>query len=72
VPLSTNLLLADVPGNIFINKKDSKLTKDSVILISQIGVIDKKRLLEKVSKINSNIMEKIEANILFITGIKII
>jgi mRNA interferase MazF len=68
VPLSTNLLLADVPGNIFINKKDSKLSKDSVILISQIGAIDKERLLEKVSKINSELMEKIEANIMFIIG----
>ena len=72
VPLSTNILLADVPGNIFINKKDSKLTKDSVILISQIGVIDKERLLEKVSKVNREIMEKIENNIMFILGIKII
>jgi mRNA interferase MazF len=71
VPLSTNGLLADVPGNIFINKNDSKLTKDSIILISQIGVIDKKRLLEKVSKINREIMEKIENNIMFILGIKI-
>jgi mRNA interferase MazF len=70
VPLSTNLLLADVPGNIFINKKESKLTKDSVILISQIGVIGKERLKEKISKINRDIMEKIENNIMFILGIK--
>jgi mRNA-degrading endonuclease toxin of MazEF toxin-antitoxin module len=40
------------------------LTKDSVIVISQIGVIDKKRLLEKVSKINREIMERIENNII--------
>jgi mRNA interferase MazF len=72
VPLSTNLLLADVPGNIFINKMDSKLTKDSVIIVSQIGVIDKVRLLEKVSKINRETMEKIENSIMFILGIKII
>jgi mRNA interferase MazF len=71
VPLSTNLLLADVPGNIFINKKDSGLTKDSVIIISQIGIIDKERLLEKVSKINRETVEKIENNIMYIIGIKI-
>jgi mRNA interferase MazF len=56
VPLTTNLLLADVPGNILINKKDSKLNKDSVIMISQIGVIDKERLIEKISKINYETM----------------
>ncbi|MDR2029336.1 MAG: type II toxin-antitoxin system PemK/MazF family toxin [Treponema sp.] len=70
VPLSTNLLLADVPGNIFINKQDSKLTKDSVILVSQTGVIDKERLKEKVSKISREIIEKIENNMMFILGIK--
>jgi mRNA interferase MazF len=72
VPLSTNLLLADVPGNVFIHKKDSKLTKNSVILVSQTGVIDKERLIEKVSKINNELMGKIEIGILFILGIKIL
>jgi mRNA interferase MazF len=72
IPLSTNLLLADVPGNIFISKKDSKLSKDSVILLSQIGVIDKERLIEKISKINNEMQENIETNVLFILGIKII
>jgi mRNA interferase MazF len=64
--------LADVPGHILIYKNDSKLNKDSVIIISQIGVIDKERLVEKISKINYEIMEKIENNIVFILGIKIV
>jgi mRNA interferase MazF len=72
IPISTNLLLADVPGNIFISKKESKLSKDSVILPSQIGVIDKERLIERISRINNEILRKIETNILFILGIKII
>jgi len=72
LPLSTNLLLADVPGNIFLGKKESKLGKDSVILLSQISVVDKQRLIEKIAKINTNTMEKIENNIVFILGIKLI
>jgi mRNA interferase MazF len=72
VPLTTNLLLADVPGNILINKKDSKLNKDSVIIISQIGVVDKERLIEKISSINYEAMEKIEDNIMFILGMKMV
>jgi mRNA interferase MazF len=72
IPISSNLLLADVPGNIYVEKRDSKLGKDSVILVSQIGVIDKERLIEKASRINREIMEKIENNIMFVLGIKII
>ena len=72
VPLSTNVLLADVPGNIFIGKKESKLKNDSVILLSQVGVIDKQRLVEKIAKINRDIMLRIENSILFMFGIKIV
>jgi mRNA interferase MazF len=70
IPLSTNILLADVPGNILIEGKETKLGKDSVILLSQIGVVDKQRLVEKISKINKTIMENIENNIMFILGIR--
>jgi len=70
IPLSSNVLLAEVPGNIFISKRESKLNIDSVILLSQVGVIDKHRLIEKISKINKDIIAKIENSILLILGIK--
>jgi len=70
IPLTTNLILADAPGNIFITKNESKLKKDSVIAISQIEVIDRQRLIEKITKIERTIIEKIENNILFILGIR--
>ena len=70
VPLTTNLLFADAPGNILITKSESKLEKDSVITISQIEVIDRQRLIEKITKIDKDIMKKVENNIMFILGIK--
>ena len=70
IPLSTNLLLADAPGNVFIAKKESKLKKDSIITISQIEVVDRQRLIEKISKIDRTLMDKIENNIMFILGIR--
>jgi len=72
IPLSTNLILADVPGNIFLEKRESKLEKDSVILLSQTGVVDKQRLVEKITKINKSVMERIDNNIIFILGIKMV
>ena len=70
VPLTTNLILADAPGNILITKHESKLKKDSVIILSQIEVIDRQRLIEKITKIDRAMMEKIENNILFVLGIR--
>ena len=69
IPLTTNLLYADAPGNIFIDKDDVKLSKDSVIVISQIRVIDRKRLVEKISKIKKSVIEEVENSLLFALGI---
>ena len=69
IPLSTNMLLAEAPGNIIITKKESKLKNDSVIILSQIKAVDRARLIEKISKIDRTIMEKIENNLMFILGI---
>ena len=69
IPLTTNLLWADAPGNVFLSKEDSTLNKDSVISISQIEVIDRQRLIEKIIKIDGSIIENIESNILFVFGI---
>jgi len=70
IPLTTNLILADAPGNILIAKNESKLKKDSVIVISQIEVIDHRRLIEKITKLDRATMEKVENNISVILGIK--
>ena len=69
IPLSTNMILADAPGNIIITKKESKLNKNSVIILSQIKAVDRTRLIEKISKIDKSIIEKIENNIMFILGV---
>ena len=69
IPLTTNLLWADAPGNVFISKEESKLNKDSVIAISQIEVIDRQRLIERISKIDRAIIELVENNIMFVLGI---
>ena len=66
VPLTTNLILGEAPGNVIISKKDSQLPKDSVAVVSQLTAIDKTRFIEKIGKINKNIMKEIE------TGIKLV
>ena len=55
MPLTTNLLLEEAPGNVLIEKEDSNLSRDSVAVVSQLYAIDKMRLIERISKINNEI-----------------
>ena len=59
IPLISNTKYAEVPGNVFITKEESKLPKDSVALVHQMIVVDKERLIERLSKIDSNILSKL-------------
>ncbi len=60
VAIKTNLNIADAPGNVFLSKDISKLSKDGVINISQISTIDKRRLLEKVSILPVDLISEID------------
>ena len=53
-PLTTNLALAKAPGNVSVDAETSGLPKDSVIVVSQIVSIHKRRLEEYVSTLDPN------------------
>ena len=70
IPFTTNLILEDAPGNVFIEKTDSKLSKDSVLVVSQISAIDKKRLIKYESKVSYSILEEVESGVKLILDMK--
>lgn len=70
IPLTTNLILGNAPGNVFIEKSESKLSKDSVVVVSQISVIDKQRLIKKECKISSSLIEEVEEGIRLILDLQ--
>ena len=61
--ISTNILLADAPGNVLLKKKESRLPKDGVINVSQISTIDKQRLIEKIGSLSTTTEEIIDAGV---------
>ena len=70
LPLTTNLRLAEAPGNVLIREKESNLKEDSVIIVAQFYAIDRSRLKEKISKISNGIMKKVEVGMKLVLGIK--
>jgi mRNA interferase MazF len=63
VVLTTNLRLAEAPGNVLVSKDDTMLPRDSVANVSQVITIDKVSLTERVSKVDDRIMMSVEDGI---------
>ena len=57
--ITSNIRLADAPGNVLLPSKDSRLPKDSVINVSQLITIDKNVLTDRVSKLSARYMRAV-------------
>jgi mRNA interferase MazF len=64
------LNLENAPGNVFIGNKESGLSKDSIIVVSQITAIDKIRLLENVKMIPNSFLVDVEDGLRMILNLK--
>ena len=64
--ITSNMKLAQMPGNITLEKGISGLDKTSVINFSQIVTIDRTRLLEQITMLPKNYIEKINESIRYI------
>ena len=63
VPFTTNLKLAEAPGNVYLDTTESDLRKESVIVVSQMTCIDRIRLVEKVGSLAPESLQEVEAGI---------
>ncbi len=61
--ITTNLSLANAPGNLLLSKKDSNLPKQSVINVSQLITLDKSYFLSCVGTIPKFIVNELNNNL---------
>jgi len=61
--ITSNLELAEAPGNVPLNRKQSRLMKPSVVNVSQIITLDKEYLSEKVSTLPPKQRQDLEAGL---------
>src|SRR5437763_424775 len=57
--ITSNLRLADAPGNIALGRRETKLKQKSVINVSQVFTIDKSLLTERVSVLRGEVQHRI-------------
>ncbi len=58
--ITSKINKAKMPTHIELSAKDYGLNKDSVILTEQIRTLDKKRLREKIGKLDGELMNKVD------------
>lgn len=61
--ITSQLGKAKLPTHIALAAQGSGLPKDSVILLEQIRTLDKKRLRERMGRVDGAVMEKVDAAI---------
>ena len=59
LPLTTNTVYAELPNNVFLEKKITGLPHDSVTQPHLIVHIDKRRLFKRVKKLDDSIVERV-------------
>lgn len=63
VMISSNIQLAEAPGNVRLPRGVSGLPKDSVINVSQILTVDKTFLVERIGSIPDSLQEEVDAGL---------
>lgn len=61
--ITSNLVLAKAPGNVFLKKGEGGLPKDSVANVSQIMTLDKSNLEEKLGIVSKTRIKEIVAGV---------
>ena len=63
VPMTSREELSDAPGNVLCRSKDTGLRRPSVANVSQLTVVDRRRLSEKVGAVPGRLMSQVEAGV---------
>ena len=70
VGITSSLLYADVPGNVYVDKADGILPKDSVICVAHLSALDKVRFQQKIGNVTDLIMDQVEYGIALVLELK--
>lgn len=67
--ITSNLALAEAPGNVRVGKAESGLARPSVVNVSQVLTIDKGLLTERVRALPQEIMVRVNSGLRLVLGV---
>jgi len=67
--ITSNLRLADAPGNVRLAAKGTGLTKASVVNVSQIITVDKTFLTQRIGRLNPRLLAEVDDGLRLVLSI---
>ena len=67
--ITSNISLANAPGNIRISKTDSGLSKPSVLNISQVITVDRSILTKRVKMLPGRVLARVDEGLKLVLGL---
>jgi mRNA interferase MazF len=67
--ITSNLRLAEAPGNVLLPRAQSSLPKDSVINVSQILTLDRSFLTEQINALSTSVMRQTDEGLRLVLGL---
>ena len=67
--ISSNLALADAPGNVRIGRNESGLTKSSVVNVSQVLTVDRSLLTERTRTLSTPVRTRVDEGLRLVLGL---
>jgi mRNA interferase MazF len=67
--LTSNLRLAEAPGNVRIPARGTGLARPSVVNVSQIVTIDKSFLTERIGRLNPRLLDEVDHGLRLVLSI---
>ncbi|NUM53565.1 MAG: type II toxin-antitoxin system PemK/MazF family toxin [Candidatus Hydrogenedentes bacterium] len=68
--ITSNLRLANLPGNVRVSRKDSGLAHESVVNVSQLYTLDRDYLIDRIETLSPKTMEIIDNGLRFVLGLQ--
>ncbi len=70
IAITSNMRLAAAPGNVSLTRRQTGLTRDSVINVSQILTLDKRFLAESVGMVSEVVLGQVEEGLQLVLGLR--
>ncbi len=67
--VTSNLALAEAPGNVRLGKAESGLQKPSVVNVSQLLTLDRSFLTQKIKSLSAGVLNRVDEGLRLVLGL---